>query len=321
MKDKRHIYSQHIIVRNSILAGVSARQGASAIYGGRGRFKRLGVKSHVLLLLTMMTSIIVVGCSGESTPRAGNGEPLNYSLWDLTLYGNISHQGLVDYAAIAEEEMFWQFIGQINSARPSEMASDSERLAFWINAYNALTIQLVLDNQPIESITDIAGGLAGVAVPGIDSPWDIVVATIEGAELTLQQIEDEKVRKLGDQRVHFAINCASLSCPPLQTESFRAERLEEQLAQAEWAFITNKRFNYLENSTLHISKIFDWYQDEFTQTTGSLQGYLAPFLTGVFFKGYSTRNRISTPRELLPPVESLRVEFLPYDWGLNGIEE
>lgn len=281
------------------------------------------VHVHILLVLTTCCSIILSGCNGQSNPRAGNGEAIDYSLWDLTLYGNVSHQGLVDYGAIAEEEMFWRFIGQINSAQPSKMASDSERLAFWINAYNALTIQLVLDHLPIESITDIAGGLTGVAVPGIDSPWDIVVANIEGKEFTLQQIEDEKVRKLGDQRVHFAINCASLSCPPLQTESFRAERLEEQLDQAEWSFITNERFNYLEDSTIHISKIFDWYKDEFTQadelkpTNGSLQAYLVPFLPNVFLKGYSSRNRIPTPQELLPSVESLQIEFLPYDWSLN----
>ena len=263
----------------------------------------------------------LLGCSVNSTPRPGNGESLDYSLWDLTLYGNVNHLGLVDYKDIAEEEMFWQFIGQINSAEPSKMESDSERLAFWINAYNALTIQLVLDNQSIESITDIAGGLAGVAVPGVPSPWDIVVAKIEGEELTLQQIEDKKVRALGDERIHFAINCASLGCPPLQNEAFRGGTLDEQLDRATKQFIANERFNYIEGSTLHISQIFDWYDDEFTQAAGSLQHYLAPFFSNMFLKGYSSRNRIPVPQELLPKVEEASVEFLPYDWNLNIFEQ
>lgn len=271
------------------------------------------------VVLPILLSFIVASCSSTSTPRPGNGEPLDYSLWDFALYRNVSHQGLVDYNSIGEEEVFWQFIGQINSARPSQMQSDEERLAFWINAYNALTIQLILDNMPLESITDIAGGLAGVAVPGINSPWDLTVAIIEGEELTLQEIEDRKVRASGDERIHFAINCASLGCPPLQREAFRPETLDEQLDRAKLAFIGNQRFNYLDGTTLHLSKIFDWYEEEFRQEAGSVTGYLAPHLELMFMKGYSARNRVPVPTELLPSSEDLKVEYLPYDWSLNSI--
>ena len=283
-----------------------------------GRKQKSGKASAVFLILL---SVLVLGCSSTSTPRPGNGEPLDYALWDFTLYRNTDHRGLVDYESIGEEDVFWQFIGQINSARPSQMKSEAEQLAFWINAYNALTVQLILDNQPVESITDIAGGLAGVAVPGIKSPWDVTVAIIEGEELTLQEIEDDKIRAFGDERIHFAINCASLGCPPLHREAFRPETLEEQLDNVKLAFIANERFNYLDDSTLHISKIFDWYEDEFKRAAGSVPQYLAPHLEKMFLKGYSTRNRVPVPPELLPSAEQLKVEHLPYSWDLNSIPQ
>lgn len=244
------------------------------------------------------------GCgsvNGDTAPGAGT---VQYSSWDHVLMAHVDPEGFVDYGAAVRDSAFEDFIGTIYGAAPSTMPTRAEQLAFWINAYNALTFKLVGEHLPISSITDIAGGLTGVVIPGVKSPWELTVARIEGHDVTLQEIEDDYVRNLGDERVHFAINCASISCPRLQRSAFTAANLEELLNTARREFLADRRNNYIRNGRLYLSKIFDWYRDDFEKNGGTLQAYLARHWPN------------AAEATMIEHLADDRIEFLDYNWRL-----
>ena len=164
------------------------------------------------------------------------------------------------------------------------------------NAYNAWTINLILSRYPdIGSIKEL-GSL-------FSSPWKKNIARIDGELLALDQIEHDILRKrFKDPRVHFAVNCASKSCPPLQGEPFAGSHLNDQLNRAARAFINAPQFNRLEGETLWVSKIFDWFSEDFN---GDVVGYFIKF-ADVPLKDQLEKNK-----------GRIKVKYLDYDWSLN----
>lgn len=144
-------------------------------------------------------------------------------------------------------------------------------LAYWINLYNAVTLDLVLESYPLKSIKDL-GGL-------FSSPWKQKLVTVEGDPLTLNGIENEIIRpRFQDARIHFALNCAARSCPPLRAEAFVPDRLEVQLDEQRRKFLTDERFVRRDGDKIVVSKIFDWYKDDFVAAEGSVEKYLRKYL-------------------------------------------
>lgn len=165
--------------------------------------------------------------------------------------------------------------------------SKKQKLAFLINAYNIFTIKLIVKNYPIRSIKDI-GSL-------FTNPWDIEFIKILETTMTLDEIEHGTIRKNFDEyRIHFAVNCASISCPSLAIDAFTAKKLDDQLAKAESNFLYNKDKNYLKKNTMYVSKIFDWYEEDF-EGFGSVKDYISTKLKFNFKD----------------------VEYLDYNWNLN----
>jgi hypothetical protein len=173
-----------------------------------------------------------------------------------------------------------------------------QRLAFWINAYNAFTVKLILDNYPVASIRKI-GWLPGAAFRQDFIP----MPQLRGGVISLNDIEHDTIRAdFREPRIHFALVCASRSCPPLRSEAYRAADLDRQLDDQARRFLRDpgkNRFDAAAN-TLFLSAIFDWFAADFRDAAGSVQAFAAPYL--------------EDPRAA---AKGVRIEFLDYDWTLN----
>jgi hypothetical protein len=205
--------------------------------------------------------------------------------------------GVVDYKGVKDDEAILdRYLDALAAVDPEPLSPD-DQFAFYVNAYNAWTIKLILSRYPdIRSIKDL-GSL-------FSSPWKKNIARIDGNLMTLDQIEHDILRKrFKDPRVHFAVNCASKSCPPLQGEPFTGSRLNDQLNQAAQAFINAPRFNRLEGDTLWVSKIFDWFSEDFQ---GGVVAYFIQFADAPLSD------------QLVKNKERIKVKYLDYDWSLNG---
>ena len=205
--------------------------------------------------------------------------------------------GVVDYQGFKDDEAILdQYLEALAAVNPESLSTD-DQFAFYVNAYNAWTIKLILSRYPdIRSIKDL-GSL-------FSSPWKKNIARIDGNLMTLDQIEHDILRKrFKDPRVHFAVNCASKSCPPLQGEPFAGSLLNDQLNQAARAFINAPRFNRLEGDTLWVSKIFDWFPEDFD---GDVIGYF------IKFADLPMRNQLEKNKA------RIKLKYLDYDWSLNG---
>ena len=173
--------------------------------------------------------------------------------------------------------------------------SRDQKLAFWINAYNAYTIQIILKNYPVKSIKDISSGWFS------SGPWKKDFINLFGKTMSLDNIEHDIIRKeFAEPRIHFAVNCASIGCPYLLQEAFVANRLSIQLDKAAINFLHNKSKNFLKGNTLYLSKIFDWYGNDFNPIYGSFKNYIIKTLN-LAQKKYD-------------------VEFNDYNWNLNEIK-
>ena len=246
---------------------------------------------------TILIFALVLLSFSQRTASAQNSEskPIQHDIWDGLLKKYVSDQGNVNYQGfLNDKDSFTQYLDLLSSHHPNERHwNREEKLAYWINAYNAFTIQLILDHYPVESIKDIKKGL-----PMINSVWDIRFITIEGEDYDLNNIEHGILRKdFQEPRIHFAVNCASGSCPPLRNEAFTAAKLEAQLESQALAFIGNPKYNRIQKDRIEISKIFSWFKGDFTNDT-SLISYL---------------NRYST----IQIDEKASISYLEYDWTLN----
>lgn len=223
-------------------------------------------------------------------------ETLDHHILD-DLLRQYNHQGQVDYAGLKQEEaQLDAYLDALAKIDPLSLADD-EQFAFYINAYNAWTIKLILTEYPgVESIKDY-GSL-------FKSPWKKKFVNIKGEIVTLDHIEHDILRpQFRNPRVHFAINCAAKSCPPLYREAFVGKRLHAQLDDAARRFVNDGRFNRLEGNTLYVSSIFKWFKEDFNgDIVGFFEEYALPEL----------KEAISASRQLL------KVKYLDYDWSLNG---
>jgi Protein of unknown function, DUF547 len=188
----------------------------------------------------------------------------NYALYDSLLQKYVSSNGDVKYKALqAERAILDSVVAQFQAVAPQKEWSKNERLAYWINAYNLFTVQLIVNNYPVKKITNLDGG----------KTWDVKRIEIEGKKYSLNQIENEILRpQFKDARIHFAINCAAESCPPLHNRAFTAENVQSLLDKRTRKFIRSSA-NTLTESNIKISKIFDWYSSDFGDIVTFLNKY------------------------------------------------
>lgn len=241
----------------------------------------------------------------------GRGAALDHSLFTQVLAEHVK-EGRVDYAALRHDQRLPRYLDQLAATDPSALANDQERLALWLNAYNAYTLKLIIDRAPAKSITEI--GTGGIALGSLlkTTAWDIPLAVVGGRKYTLNQIEHEVIRaQFKDERSHFALNCASGSCPILRTEAYEAGKLDEQLDDQGRLFLrdsSRNRFD-LAAKTAQISSIFKWYQKDFGNDDR------AALLAAAKYAPDDVRTAIEADPG------AWRVSYLAYDWSLNSIDK
>jgi len=214
-------------------------------------------------------------------------DPVSHQIWDTLLSKHVSSSGKVDYQGFNRElHKLNEYLDWLSSNPPQKDWSRAEQLAYWINAYNAFTVKLILDHYPLESIMDL------------QNPWDTPFIAIGSEKYTLNQIEHDVIRKQFDEpRIHFALNCASQSCPELLNSAYTASKLDTQLERQTRAYINNPKHNEISTGHVRISSIFDWYSEDFTRS-----GTVIDFLKAYTDKSISADAKIS---------------YKEYDWSLN----
>ncbi len=218
---------------------------------------------------------------------------VDHATWDALLSEFVNEQYLVDYAGLQQRGMsrLSAYVDRLGEAGAEEI-SPEEQKATLINAYNALTIRWVVENYPTKSIQ---------ATP---NPFRERRHTLGGASVSLDEIE-ELLRETGDPRIHSALVCASLSCPPLRSEAYVASLINGQLDENTREWLSNVELNRFDprGAEAEVSSIFSWYGEDFATFPGGLEGFL---------RHYGPRETMSAFGN-----KKLRISFLSYHWGLN----
>jgi hypothetical protein len=225
----------------------------------------------------------------------GGTPSVDHSAWNgfLASYVAPGSDGVnrVNYrAAKGAQGTLKSYIASLEATDPTTLTRDAA-MAYWINLYNAKTVDVILDNYPVQSIRDIGGGIFS------RGPWDDKVSTVNGRALSLNDIEHGILRPIWrDARIHYAVNCASIGCPNLRTSAFTAASLNSDLDQAAREYITHPRGAQVTANGLVVSSIFEWYKSDFGGNDAGVIAHLAQY------GGPTGASRIYDDR---------------YDWALN----
>jgi len=254
-------------------------------------------RTFQLITIFMLSWLIATLTSCGVKDFKSSSQPVTHEAWDTLLQKHVSPEGKVNYKGFIQDSVaFNKYLTLLKNNHPNKKNwNKDERLAYWINVYNAFTVKLIVDHYPVVSIKDIKNG-----IPFVNTVWDIKFIEIEGATYDLNNIEHGIIRdRFDENRIHFAVNCASISCPKLANRAFVAERLNEQLDQAAKDFIFDITKNQVDATNPKLSKIFSWYRTDFNK------------------KGESVRSFINRYSEVKIR-EDVGLKYLDYDWGLNG---
>ena len=209
--------------------------------------------------------------------------------WNALLKKHVTPSGKVNYKGMKSSlTIIDDYLKHLKENSPKKDWSKNEKLAYWINLYNAATVSLIASNYPTSSITKLSGG----------KPWDKKFVKSGDKVYSLNQIENEIVRpQFKDPRIHAALNCAAVSCPNLLNEAFVPNQLNAQLDQQTKVWVNDASKNKLQDSKVKVSQIFDWYADDFKASGGVV----------AFINQYAT-TKVSA---------KAKVAYLAYDWSLN----
>jgi len=217
---------------------------------------------------------------------------IDHSDWDKLLKKHVKENGLVDYKGFkADSDELNAYVSFLSSKKPNDNWVFEEQLAYFINVYNANTVKLIVDNYPVKSIKDIDATI---------SPFLKNIITIGDKKFALADIEKGILQKMNEPRIHFAINCASISCPKLLREAYTAKNVNTLMDIAATEFINSDKNEISENSA-KVSEIFKWYKKDFLKDASSIVNYINKF----------SDTKINSNVEL---------SYKPYDWDLNDIE-
>ena len=231
---------------------------------------------------------------------------VDHSTWDgfVTTYVAQGDDGVnrVAYGRVTDVDRtaLANYIGRLETVAVSKLTR-AQQLPYWINLYNALTVQVVLDHYPVASIRDID------ISPGLfaDGPWGKKLVTIEGEEVSLDDIEHRILRPIWkDPRIHYAVNCASIGCPNLQTVAFTADNTDSLLNEAARAYINHPRGARVEDGKLTVSSIYDWFKADFGGTDETVIAHLNRYAEGAL-------------KNALDGIEE--IDGYAYDWALNDL--
>lgn len=234
----------------------------------------------------LLFALLALAGAGSAQAPSSSAPPNLHDAWNALLAKYVSKTGNVNYRKFDRDQAALDaYLRQLSDNPPAETWTRAEKMAYWINVYNAFTIDLILDNYPLNSIRSLDQG----------KPWDVRRIRLGSQTYSLNQIENEILRPaFKDPRIHFAINCAARSCPPLLNQAYTAAQLDSLLTQRTRQFVNNPKYNNLSPGHASLSKIFEWYAADF----GEIKAFL---------------NTYADIR--LEPAAS--ISFLEYNWDLN----
>jgi len=244
----------------------------------------------ILILFTVTTLTSCLDAKGfqikDLISYGNENNIVDHSAWDGLLKKYVADNGDVNYKGFKKDaKLLNNYIDYLASKVPSKNWSKPEKLAYFINVYNANTIKLIIDNYPTKSVKDIS------------NPWSKNRIKIGGDDFSLEDIEHENLRKMNDPRIHFAINCASASCPKLLNKAYTAQNVDALLEHATKGFISDPKKNIINERSVKLSKIFQWFKSDFTKQ-GSLIDYI---------------NKYSD----IKINSNASIDYLEYNWNLN----
>ncbi len=272
--------------------------------------KSIGVAIGCLTLIAVVSArtvcfagpTITVGRNVAAGERVAVGQ-IDHSGWDALLKKYVDERGNVEYAkwkaSATDQKALDDYILQLSAAAFPASATQAEKLAFWVNAYNAVTVKGILREYPTTSIRNHTAKLYGYNI------WKDLQLLVGGKAYSLEGIEHEVLRKMGEPRIHFAIVCASIGCPRLLNEAYTAKKLDDQLTLNAQAFFADPtKFNADPRSgTIQVSPILSWFAGDFGEDTAAQMKTVAPY--------------VPATAQSLAKSGRARVSYLEYDWGLN----
>ena len=247
---------------------------------------------HTFVLLLCISLWLIPGVSAA---------PFDHSKFDQVLKKYVDDKGLVDYNSIAKDKGFSEYMQSLQTAEVEGLSRDGQ-LAFWINAYNAVTIDKVIKTKPKKSVRE-------TFVPGVWTGTKFFTSRkhiVAGKRLSQDDIEHEILRKqFNDPRIHFAIICASMGCPQLPRIAYTEENVQTRLEEETRKYLNSPRGTRIDRAenTLHVSKLFDWFGSDFINKSGSVLAFMQPYLDEEV-RAFLERNPM--------------ISYLEYDWALNA---
>ena len=263
------------------------------------------ITKKISVIFLFLTVAALVSCT-KRTETINNNYPKNFDFTAVdSFFKEYVKDGKVDYKRVKDDNALAPYIEQVKNFEPYGIEDDTERLAFWINAYNAFTIKLITNYYPVNSIMDIHGK-AG------QNPWDIeFIEMAGGRKFSLDEIEKEIIiPEFKEARIHYVLVCAAESCPPIIAEAYLPGNLHQLMDRQAERFLNNKNFNYLdkEDDELYLSMIFSWYGRDFRKSDGSVLSHVLKYLNNED-KNYIKEKDVDD------------ISFLDYNWELNGFKE
>lgn len=258
------------------------------------------MKTFTCIWIASLLALLSNGVQAQGTKDDKRGFDHHHQALTAILKKHVKN-GRVDYRDLKKNAApLMGYLNRLAAVREPEFRTWNKdlQMAFLINLYNAATLKLIIDHYPVDSIKDIGGWFSG--------PWDKKVVRLFGDKVTLDHLEHDILRpKYKDPRIHFAVNCASIGCPVLRPEAFQASKLDQQLDEQGRIFLNNDAKNRLDaaDDTLHLSPIFDWFEEDFTDKAGTVQKYVARYFP-------------EKERDIILK-RDLDIEHTDYDWSLN----
>ncbi|WP_179008063.1 DUF547 domain-containing protein [Winogradskyella forsetii] len=256
--------------------------------------KFLGIAIIGILMLHSCVSSkgIDYKTKNEQEYKVETENKLDHSAWDKLLKKHVKDDGLVDYKGFKSDgDQLNAYVTYLSENKPNENWAFEEQLAYFINVYNANTIKLIVDNYPVKSIKDVGATI---------SPFLKKFIRIGKKELSLADVEKGILQKMNEPRIHFAINCASISCPKLLNEAYTAENVNQLMDKAAKEFINSKK-NAISEDKAELSEIFKWYKKDFLKQSESIIDYINQYAETKINKG-------------------AEITFIDYNWKLNDVD-
>ncbi|WP_378178288.1 DUF547 domain-containing protein [Aquimarina sp. SS2-1] len=235
--------------------------------------KTLKTFSHVLFSLLFLNTF--------------SQETVDHSAWDQILVLNVTDDGLVDYDGVTSDVLvFYKYFRYLQNISPENHWSQEEKLAYWLNVYNATVMKMIIDEYPIQSINQI------------ENPWKRKVFKSKGVRYSLDDIEHNILRKYGDPRIHFLLNCGSISSPRLWNRAYTSTNIAYALEERTKEFINDPQRNQINSKTVRISQLFEWYEDDFASNHIDVIDFINQYSTITINK-------------------NMPKKYVTYDWSLN----